>query len=109
MLAPSILASVTNSRRFDILDPSLNAIEQLPFAAHCALLGCPPCLRPPVHHVSGTYSPRRLARRRLAAEPPNPQNSLLTRHPCKPPIRRRGRAPIQPAGTPALRRSHMIF
>src|SRR3954468_5864536 len=69
MLAPSILASVTNSRRFDILDPSLNAIEQLPFAAHCALLGCPPCLRPPVHHVSGTYSPRRLARRRPAPAP----------------------------------------
>src|SRR3954447_16996224 len=53
MLVPSILASVTNSLRFDILDASLNAIEQLPFAAHCALLWvstmspatCPPCLR----------------------------------------------------------------
>src|SRR5438128_904691 len=53
MLAPSLLASVTNSRRFDMLDSSLNAIEQLPFAAHCALLWvstmspatCPPCPR----------------------------------------------------------------
>src|SRR5438270_6302871 len=72
MLVPSILASVTNSRRFDILDPSLNAIEQLPFAAHCALLWvstmspatCPPCPRyvqhpQPVDHPGGMRSPRR--------------------------------------------------
>src|SRR3954469_2278886 len=74
MLAPSILASVTNSLRFDILDPSLNAIEQLPFAAHCALLWvstmspatCPPCPRyvqsPPAGPAASSLPNGRLLR-----------------------------------------------
>ena len=48
------------------------------------------------------WRPRRLARRRLAAEPPNPQQLLVTRRPRKPPIRRRDAA--ERAGeTPAFR------
>src|SRR5438067_12715462 len=50
------------------------------------------------------WRPRRLARRRLAAGPPNPQQLLVTRRPRKPPIRRRDAA--EPAGgTPAFRRA----
>src|SRR5438552_3325673 len=44
------------------------------------------------------WRPRRLARRRLAAEPPNPQISLVIRRRRKPPIRRRGRPPSLPPG-----------
>ena len=51
----------------------------------------------------GTLASRRLARRRLAAEPPDPKHLLVTRRRRKPPIRRRGRAPSQPARTPAFR------
>jgi len=52
------------------------------------------------------WRPRRLARLRLAAGPPNPRISLVTRHPCKPPIRQRGRsqASRRDAAVPTLTR-----
>src|SRR5438067_2180165 len=98
MLAPSILASVTNSRRFDILDPTLNGIEQLPFAAHSALLWvstmspatCPPCLR----YVQS--SPAGSAR----VPPPTRQDSkhlLITATPAQASHSAAGTPPSQPA------------
>jgi hypothetical protein len=49
------LAKTTNSRLDDIVDTSFHGIQAASSQAALPPLRCPPCLRPPVHYVPGTY------------------------------------------------------
>src|SRR5438128_2257370 len=59
MLDPAVVANATNSRLDDIVDTSFHGIQAASHLAAYPPPTCPPCLRPPVHHVSGTYNGRR--------------------------------------------------
>src|SRR5919206_1283552 len=68
MFAPACLANVTNSRRADMIDTSLHPIAASQTQAAPVRRMCPPCPRPPVHHVPGTYT-RGPGRRRAPVVP----------------------------------------
>src|SRR6476646_7135179 len=57
-LAPGCSANMTKSRRRTTMDTSFQAMpSSMHQVGHRLYQMCPPCLRTPVHYVSGPYTP----------------------------------------------------